>query len=388
MTNRQHLGFFMPSIKVGGVERTLLNILTELANRDFRLTVLTSQLPDKFKSQLPENVEIQLIGSITATPFFLKPFSAKSRTSLNAMWGLAKFLKQEQPDALYSFQGSTVAVVARFLVKSKTQLFVRESNTPSQSFIHDGYIARKAKIRLKRTLYKKANTVISVSEGVADDLVQSVKIPRAKIKVIYNPTFTPQLIEMAVEPLEHKWLNTTAKVPVIISVGRLSKQKDHLTLIDAFALVRKTQDARLIIVGEGPERMALERRANELEISADIDLVGEHSNPYKYLSRANLFVLSSIFEGLPNAVIEAVACGLPVVATDCPSGPREILLNGAAGTLVPVGNPERMAEAILAYLNDPALAELHVQAGNDSLARFTPQRAADSYLSLIDEFKH
>jgi glycosyltransferase involved in cell wall biosynthesis len=375
----------MPTIKVGGVERTLLNIVQELAKRDYRLTLLTSAVPDHFRNQLPTSVEVKLIGTSNRLPFLFKFFSPKVRTALNGVIGLVRFIRNEKPDAIYSFQTSTLAVAARMVARTNSRLYVRESNTASQSFIFDGRFSRKIKLTLKKLLYSRANAIIAVSAGVANDLETSVGISRSNIRVIYNPTFTPQLLELSKEPVDHHWLKADSNVPVIISVGRLSKQKDFLTLIKAFAIARSSRKMRLLIVGEGPERAEIERCAASLGITTDVDLIGEQQNPYKYLSRSSVFVLSSIFEGLPNVVIEAVGCRLPVVATDCPSGPREILMNGDSGTLVPIADPEKMAEAILSYLAAPSLAVNHVDTGYKALERFTPQRASDAYVGLITE---
>ena len=378
----------MPTIMIGGVERTLLNILTELDKREYRLTLLTSQMSMDFEKQLPGRVVIRKIGTGNSTSLSKAIFSKKTRASIQSLLGLVRFMRKEKPDAVYSFQGSAISVVAQLISRAKSPLFVRESNTVSKAFIFDGSVAKKLKVLLKKMLYSKSSAIIAVSKGVADDLVVSVKIPRSKIRVIYNPTYTPQLIQGSKEPIKHKWLQAATSIPVVISVGRLSKQKDFLTLIEAFALLREKQEARLIIVGDGPERSEIERRAYALGIADNLDLIGEQSNPYKYISRADVFVLSSIFEGLPNVVIEAIGCATPVVATDCPSGPREILLDGDAGTLVPIRNPELMAHAIFNYLNDSSLANHHVQAGFDALDRFTPKRAADSYVNLIAETRH
>jgi len=383
MNDAQHICFFMPVIQMGGVERTLLNIVTELSTRNYKISILTSAVSPSFQAKLPETVRIVHLASASRTPLYFRPFSQKTRASLGALTALVKFLKSERPHAMYSFQGSTVAVLARMLARSKCFLFVRESNTPSQSFIHDGMLGRKLKMLMKRVLYSRADKVIAVSQGVADDLVESVKLKESIVTTIYNPTFTPELVESANHEVDHPWLTSTNSTPVIASVGRLSRQKDFLTLVDAFSIVSKNRKAKLLIVGEGPERKNIQARIDKLGLSSDADLVGEHTNPYKYLIKSSIFVLSSIFEGLPNVVIEAQGCGLPVVATDCPSGPREILLDGRAGTLVPVSDPESMASAILAYIDDEKLRNAHIEIANDNLNRFTPARSVDSYLALI-----
>ena len=166
------------------------------------------------------------------------------------------------------------------------------------------------------------------------------------MQVILNPVVTPEIFNLAKVPVNHPWFRV-GQPPVMLAVGRLTKQKDFITLIHAFALVRKQCPAKLVIIGEGEERQNLETKVMELGIQDDVDLPGFVENPYAYMAGATLFVLSSIYEGLPTVLIEAMALGLPIVSTDCPSGPSEILENGKYGTLVPIGDKTTMAHGIL-----------------------------------------
>ena len=194
-------------------------------------------------------------------------------------------------------------------------------------------------------IYPRADAIIAASTGVADDLSAYTGIPAAKIQTIFFPTITANLEEKASQPVNHAWLSP-GNIPVVMGVGRLTQQKDFGTLIRAACLLRAARPVRLIILGEGEERARLETMAQELGLADDVDLPGFVDNPYAYLRRAAVFVLSSLWEGLPNSLIEAMACGCPVVSTDCPSGPREILDGGRYGHLAPVGNPYSLAEAI------------------------------------------
>jgi glycosyltransferase involved in cell wall biosynthesis len=234
--------------------------------------------------------------------------------------------------------------------------------------------------RLVPLLYPRASQIIAVSDGVADDLSRFSGVERNRIDVVQNPVVTPELAALADEPVDHPWFSP-GEPPVILGVGRLSDQKDFATLLRAFALVRAKRPARLVILGEGGYRAELEQLVTQLGIGADVDLPGFAGNPFSYMSKASLFVLSSKFEGLPGALIEAMACGTPVVATDCPSGPREILEDGSLGGLVPVGDPESLAAAIGHALDQPTPpGRLRAKA-----AEYTVDRAVSRYLALLEQ---
>jgi len=229
-----------------------------------------------------------------------------------------------------------------------------------------------------RCVYPWADAIVAVSNGVADDLSLTAGIPRERITTIYNPVVMPELHEKARAALNHPWF-APGTPPVLLGAGRLVAQKDFTTLIKAFARVRAVRPARLMILGEGEQRGSLEGLARELGVSADVTLPGFVLNPFPYMARASVFVLSSAWEGLPGVLIQALACGCPVVSTDCPSGPVEILENGKYGPLVPVGDDEVLAQAILSVLNTlPDRDRLRAQA-----AMFSMARAADQYLKVL-----
>jgi glycosyltransferase involved in cell wall biosynthesis len=198
------------------------------------------------------------------------------------------------------------------------------------------------------------------------------------MEVIYNPVITPALLARARQAPDHPWFGP-GQPPVILGVGRLTPPKDFPTLIRAFAEVRRCRLARLIILGEGEDRPALEALINELRLSADVALPGFRNNAMAYMAGSELFVLSSAWEGLPTVLIEALAAGTKVVSTDCPSGPREILQNGRLGALVPVGDARALARAMIDALDRPSQ-----NVPVDALAPFTRDAAVDHYLRLIE----
>ena len=230
---------------------------------------------------------------------------------------------------------------------------------------------------LVKRFYPWADYVIGISRGVADDLSQTAGLPRERIKILYNPVVTPELREKARAPLNHPWFEA-GQPPVILAVGRLTKQKDFPTLIRAFAQVRQSRPARLLILGEGPDRPALEALVNQLGLEDSVAMPGFVDNPYAYMSRASLYVLSSRWEGLPTVLIEALYCGPPIIAMDCPSGPREILADGQHGLLVPVGDITALAQAI-----EAGLAGKTPHPTEESWHPYSLEAVVDQYLHLL-----
>jgi glycosyltransferase involved in cell wall biosynthesis len=230
---------------------------------------------------------------------------------------------------------------------------------------------------LARRFYPWADWVIGNSQGVSDDLSRMIGLPRERIKVLYNPVVTPEVMAKAQAPLDHPWFKAGAP-PVVLAVGRLTKQKDFPTLLQAFARVRQNRSCRLMILGEGPDRPALESLVRQQGFASDVALPGFVGNPYAYMSRASLYVLSSQWEGLPTVLIEALYCGPPVVATDCPSGPREILADGKHGALVPVGDVPALTQAM-----DAALAGKTPIPTEASWQPYAVDTVVDQYLALL-----
>jgi glycosyltransferase involved in cell wall biosynthesis len=222
---------------------------------------------------------------------------------------------------------------------------VNEQNTLSLEAPHSSRRRHRLLPRLAKRFYPWADGIAAVSRGAADDLTGAVGLAPNRIHVIHNPIVTPELRDLAAAPLDHPWFEP-GEPPVLLAVGRLSPQKDFGTLIRAVSLVAPRRPVRLLILGEGRERADLETLVGDLGLGGVVDLPGWVPNPYPYMVRAGAFVLSSRWEGLPSVLIEALFCGPPVIATDCPSGPQEILEGGRHGLLVPVGDVDALARGI------------------------------------------
>jgi len=377
------VSFFIPSLERGGIERTLVNLSKGLVAEGFSVDLVLAHAVEAFLQQVPKSVRIIKIGGYQLSRLLPHVLPPRVRLAVTILPGFILYLRQFRPDVLLSMQFSVIAVWGRRLARVPTRVIIRESNTITESTSQDRYWFARVVPYLKRCSYPRADAIVAVSEGVAEDLAQVLGVPREQIQVIYNPTFDEAILEKAKEAIDHPWFQP-GEPPVILGVGRLTRQKDFSTLLRAFSLVRQEMSTRLVILGEGEERSRLEGLAQELGVAEEVALPGFVENPYKYMKRASVFVLSSRYEGLPNVLIEAIAMGVPVVSTDCRSGPREILMGGAAGPLVAVGDAEGLAREIVGLLQDPDRATRMVQVGQEHLRRFRPEICVRQYSELIN----
>lgn len=330
------VAFFTHNLGYGGAQRVIVNLANEFVSRGIDVDVIIHESVGPLKSNLDDDVNV----IYTETPQIL-PTIRRLRT----------YIKKVAPDALLSTVNiaNLAAIMAMKTSRSDTRHVVRLANTPSRKV--QEYYGRGMKHRLvpplMRTLYPRAEQLLAVSEGLKEDLISFYGIDSSRIEVIYNPTITDAVFDLANEPVGHPWLSRSV-YPVIIGVGSLRLQKDFSTAIRAFERLKREEypNAKLVILGEGGLREDLEALVAELELTEDIDMPGTVANPYAYMARSDLFVLSSRWEGCPNVLIEALACGTQVVSTDCPHGPSEILQGGRFGTLVPPNDATGLAEGI------------------------------------------
>lgn len=330
------LAVYLPTLVGGGAERVLINLAVGFVRNGFPVDFVVAQCEGSLAAQFPDSVRL----------VELNPVHFRAGRSIASLPALVRYIRRERPVALLSgLHANIIAIWARKVAGIPLRLVVSEHNTFSLNHhrLPSGY--RQLMPWLVRKNYPEADEIVAVSEGVANDLAASVHIARESIQVIPNPVITPELKAKAKEKVDHPWFQP-GEPPVVISVGRLTTQKDFGLLIRAFARARKACPSRLVILGEGEDRPMLTGLIRQLGLEQDVSLVGFVSNPYSFMTRASAFVLSSRWEGLPTVLIEALYCGLPVVSTDCPSGPYEILHGGKYGKLVPVGSEEKLAEAI------------------------------------------
>jgi glycosyltransferase involved in cell wall biosynthesis len=359
------IAFFLPTLTGGGAERVVVNLVQGMSERGIQVDLVAAAAEGVFLTQLPPAVRLVDLHA--------------SRV-LRSLGPLTTYLRRERPRVLVSSMShaNLVALWAARLAGQVTPVLVTVHNTMSQSTPQQGRWAGKVWPYLLRIFYPWAACVIAVSRGAADDLARTSGLRRDRVRVVYNPVITPALMALARERPEHPWFDA-GQPPVILGVGRLTRQKDFEVLVRAFAALCQRRSARLMILGEGEERPRLEAVARELGVSENVALPGFRENAISYMARSSVFVLSSAWEGLPTVLIEALAAGTRVVSTDCPSGPSEILDGGRLGALVPVGDVAALSSAIAATLDLPRTAVPEA-----ALAPYTRDVAVDHYLRLIE----
>jgi glycosyltransferase involved in cell wall biosynthesis len=384
---RRHLCVFIYALTGGGAQRRTLTLARGFAERGHRVDLVLVRPDGRLAAEVPSSVRVVSLASARGGPRLVRALfrrlGLRGLETAASLGALARYLRRERPEVLLSAAShvNLVAVGAWRLARVPVRLVLRASNDPLGDPRLWPRWERAVRAVLRWTagrVYPWADAVIAVSDGVAEQIACLTGIPRERITTIYNPVVTPELLEKAREPLGHAWF-APGQPPVVLGVGKLKVQKGFRTLIRAFARVRAARPARLVILGEGARRRALEALVDELGLREDAALPGWVDNPWAWMARASVFALSSRWEGLPGALIEAMACGCPVVATDCPSGPAEILAGGAYGPLVPVGDADALAAAILALLDAPPdPARLRARA-----ASFSVDPAVDRYLEVL-----
>jgi glycosyltransferase involved in cell wall biosynthesis len=393
-----HLALLLPSLAGGGVARVALNLAGSLLRQRHRVDLVLCDGAGAFRDQLPPDLRRVVLQrgnplvarglALAADPRGWRELALpvllplRGAPALAGLGALVDYLRRSRPDALIAAKTHTnlVAIWARRLAGVPTRLLVSQHSMLSEEVA--GPEVRKWRwrhaARLVARSYPLADAIVAVSDAAADDLAESAGVPRRAIATVHNPVDVRRIAERMREPVAHPWFSAGGP-PVVLGAGRLRESKDFPTLLRAFALVRRARPARLAILGEGPERDALVALARRLGVGEDLWMPGFVDNPFAYMARAGVFALSSRHEALGNVLVEALACGCPVVATDCPGGVGEILEGGAAGRLVAVGDPEALAGEILATLDRPGDRESRLRRADD----FCPDRAAGRYLAAL-----
>ncbi len=364
MTPR-HITLILPSLRGGGAERVAVNLAHGFVERGIRVQMVLLERDENRHYDVDERVEVIGLGHGRA---------------LSALFDLRVYFRDNQPDAVISFLNQTnlVVLLAHWLAGSRV---------PVIATVHSGLDRAKRESRkdavivlLFRFVIGRAARMVGVSKGVTASIRDCLGTDN--VETIYNPVIMPDLPVKMQATLNHPWF-TDNEGSVIVAAGRLQVVKGFDVLIRAFAQLRETHPARLMILGEGPLRGELEALVDSLGIQDVVQMPGFVGNPYAYFARADAFALSSRHEGLPTVLIEAMACGCPVVATDAPGGSREILDGGKYGPLVPVEDAGALAQALVGTLANPLPAGMLKTRADD----FSIKNSVDHYLRIIEEAK-
>ncbi len=391
---------FLPSLEGGGAERSMLNLAKGFLAHGRTVDLVLCQAKGAYLQEIPAGATmieldatgdlharwIAAIGNLSNFLALLRPvlLATKIAPEIRRLRSLQHYIETYRPDVILSAltYANLVAIWAQRMSASRVPVIVSERIALST------YCAAPSNFRkwrwrylpqVVRRTYPDADAVVTVSSDVAEDLITNIGLKRSAVTTIHNPVVDDSLRTRAQQALLHPWFAPDA-APVILAVGRLTDQKDFATLLRAFAHVRAGRDARLVILGEGRLREDLQELANTLGVGSDVEMPGFVENPFQYMARASVLVLSSQYEGLPGVLIQALACACPVVSTDCPGGSREILEDGKIGALVAVGDTDGMARAILSQLDNPTPKDVLLRRAED----FSVEGGVSHYLALLD----
>ena len=358
---------------------SLLRLVNHLDRGRFRPGVAVARSGGAYEADLAEDVDLNVLCE--------GPLRSSRGRVLRAALPLRRLIQRTRPDVVVSVLShvNLAVLLSTWRLDPCPQVVLSVQNDPRARHEKAGLdLTKRAVFFLMRRFYRRADQIVAISKGVETEVAALIPGVQGRTTVIHNAGVD--------ETVRRKSRQSPADAPpraseeqVIAACGRLIEEKGFRYLLDAFARVREQGPAQLWILGEGPKRTALEKQARELEIADDVWMPGFMDNPYRYMAAADAFALSSVSEGFGNVVAEAMACGTPVVVTDCPHGPGEIVEGGESGLLVPPADAGALADALRRLLTDEALRHQIAEAGRGRAQDFSAECIADSYGSLFEE---
>jgi len=358
------LAIFLPALHAGGAERVMLNLASELSARGHDVDLVLATAVGPYLDTVPAGIRV---------------VDLRCRRTVTALLPLVNYLRNARPSALYAAidHANVVAIGAAAIARTATRV-IASVHGPLSIDSGANHLRAGIVMQLARWLYRRADRVVAVSEGIRRDAIATLGLAPSQVTVIHNTVLTTDPVARGRAPLDADLADLEEK-PFIVTAGRLIATKDMATLLQGFSQLAGPADLQLVILGDGPERHHLENLTGELGLSDRVRFAGFRANPFAFFARARLFVMSSRREGLPTVLIEAMAAGCPIVSTDCPHGPREILDNGRYGTLVPMADPQALAVAIEAMLGQPTPAERLAE----RIADFDTGRLVERHLAVL-----
>lgn len=353
---------FRPNLGDGGADRVTLTVLQQLDRTRFEPTLVLVRANGVLIDHVPADVPVIDL--------------AAPRLAL-AVPALVRAIRRIQPDVIFSTSsgGNPIAVAARAIARSRARLVLSERNAVVRRTSSKLRVALE--VPLKRFAYRRADLVTAVSDGVAQDLLDRLALPAEMVRTVWNPVVTEDFDARALEPVDHPWF--TGAPRVLVACGRLVAQKEYPTMFDALVQIRRAHDVRLAILGEGAKRPELVARVAALGLADHVQFLGFDPNPLKYMARAYALIQSSSAEGLPGTLIQSLAVGTPVIATDCDHGPREVIRPGVDGWLVPVGDAAALARRTIELLDDPARRDAFAAEARRGATRFSAKLSMARY---------
>jgi len=365
--------FVLPNMESGGTERKVTILLRYLKKKNYDLTLILIEKSGVQLDDVPKDIRILDLKKKNRFDFF------------KVIIRLGKILKKEKPDAVisFAFYANVITLLAKHIFKPKSKIVISEVSFPKAYLLHGrwGFLKRK----LMGYAYKKADKIICISKGLSQYIGSEFKIFPDKICTIYNPIEIERIQNLSLEDIKHPFLDKRKHgFKLIISVGRLTFAKRLDILLKAFAQVRKKKKVLLLILGDGPLYKDLKKLRKELRLEKSVDFLGYVNNPYSWMAQADLFVLTSQWEGFGMVIPEAMACGVPVIFTDCYFGPSEIITHQVNGLLVPPNDIDAIADAIEFILNNDNIRENLVKEGRKRAEDFRSEKIAFEYEKVIN----
>lgn len=371
------IAFFLPSLEGGGTEKNAINLFKNIDRQEYDVSFVLAEKKGEFLKLVPK--EVKIVDLETKTKAYFKVFLK-----------LIKYFRKETPDILVSAfpHFNIMCLVAKIITGSKTKIIITEhlgifTLPKTASSRINSFVSRFLLPFCIKIFYPKSDAIICVSIGVSGDILKIVK-KQINLSVIYNPIDINEIKKLAEEPFDDSWFVVT-KTPIIIMTGRLNKQKDYPTALMALKIINEKKEARLVILGKGKEKNNLKELVSKLGLNDKVLFLGFKDNPFKYIKHSSVFVLSSLSEGFGNVLVEAMACRIPVVSTDCDFGPREIIENNKNGFLVPIKNPIAMAEAVLKILNNSDIKNNLIEEGEKRAEDFSAEKITKEYENIFKE---
>lgn len=358
--------FVIPSLVGGGAEKMLVDIINHLDVNRYEMSLVLFEKKGTHFLSIPSHVKIYDLNK-------------KNRYSfLKLIFRLAGLFKKIEPDVTLSFlsYANIIAILSKFLSKLKFNLIITEHTHLSSALLY----ARCCRIKsfLYKALFNYANFIVVPSLGIRQHLIEAFNLGQKRIKTINNPIDLAKIHKLKDEDLDKNGLEK-----YILAAGRLTKQKGYPYLLKAYSLISKDVQEKLIILGEGEDEKKLKQMAKDLGVQEKVLFLGFQKNPYKFMKNASIFVLSSLWESFAIVLVESIACGTPVISTDCPSGPNEIITNGVNGILVPSADEKTLAKVMLSLLRDKELRKKLSEQGRKRAEDFRIEKILPRYEELF-----
>ncbi len=372
---KKSVAFFLPTLETGGAERIVVNIVNNLDRKKYDVSLILAEAKGGFLDEIGEDVSVATFKINSDVKLFFK---------------LIKYFRSENIDIFVSAfpRINVICILAKVLSGAKTKIIITEHS----DFSLLPTVAKNSRRRffarfflpvLAKILYPMADKIVCVSKGIAEDLSKIVNC-KEKFDIIYNPIISKNIYELAKAPIDIS--SFLIGEQYMLAVGRLALRKDYPTLLHALVFViEKRPKQKLVILGDGSEEKKIVQLSKDLGLSENVIFMGNQKNPYNFMANAEIFVLSSISEGFPTVIVEAMACGVPIVSTNCKSGPNEIIEDKKNGLLVPVSDERSLANAILELLNNKKLREKFSIEGRKKAECFSIEESISEYEKLFDK---